>query len=85
MICLCAPFGLYFSAVMATLADKLRRMIERDKRSLYAIAKAAGLGYSVVHRFATGERDDVRTRTAESLASALGCKIEIRTVRKKGG
>ena len=78
-------FGVYCITDMATLADKLRTAIGRDRRSLYAIAKAAGLRYSVVHRFATGERDDVRTRTAESLASALGCKIEFLAVQKKGG
>ena len=70
---------------MASLVDKLRAAIRRDRRSLYAIAKAAELNYAQVHRFATGEHSDVRTRTAELLASALGCKIviEIRAVRKK--
>lgn len=72
---------------MATLAEKLRKAIQRDKRTLYAIAKAADLRYVIVHRIASGERDDMRTRTAEVLAKALGLKIELRPDRraKKGG
>lgn len=67
--------------MMANLIDKLRTAINRDPRTLYAIARDAGIRYAVLHRVATGERNDITTATAEELAAAVGLSIEL---RKKG-
>ena len=73
-----------YTVFVASLADRLRAAIKRDRGSLYAIAKAAELDYQIVHRFASGIRDDMRTRTAERLASALGMTIELRPKKGRG-
>ncbi|MCZ6698329.1 MAG: hypothetical protein O7D94_05290 [Planctomycetota bacterium] len=67
--------------------DKLRDAVNRDERTLYAIARDGGIRYAVLHRVATGERNSVTTATAERVAAAVGLTIELRPVRKtkKGG
>lgn len=65
---------------MQDLIAVLRKAIDRDHRTLYALAKAAGLRYSVVHRFARGERVGISLVTAAKLCQTLG--LELRPVRK---
>lgn len=65
---------------MQDFAAILRRAIERDGRSLYAIAKDVGLRYSILHRFATGERTAINIVTAEKLCDTLG--LELRPARR---
>ncbi len=67
---------------MQDLIAILQRAIERDPRTLYRIAKDAELRYSVVHRFATGERLGISLVTAAKLCQALG--LELRSTRRKG-
>ncbi len=73
--------------MMANLMDKLRDAVNRDPRTLYAIARDGGIRYGVLHRAANATRADVTTATAEELAAAVGLKIQLRPDRraKKGG
>ena len=85
VICQCVLCGVYsIRCLMKSLVDNLRVAIRRDGRSLYAIAKAAGLRYPILHRIARGERDDMTTRTAEKIAAALGLRIELRPTGRRG-
>ena len=68
---------------MADFMHKMRTAIERDSRSLYQLARDAGMGYGVLHRIATGQRSNMTIATAERLAKVLGLRIELR--RKGGG
>ncbi len=64
----------------------LRRAIKRDPRSLYAIAKDCGLRYSVVHRFATGERSGISLVTTAKLCRTLGLELwPVKRKARKGG
>jgi len=54
-----------------TMAEVLKEAIERDGRSLYAIAKAAGMTYPPLYRFAH-DQQGLRLETADKLATALG-------------
>lgn len=67
---------------MQDLIAVLRKAIDRDVRSLYRIAKDCGLRYSVVHRFATGERVGISLVTTAKLCQTLG--LELRSTRRKG-
>lgn len=57
-----------------------RAAIGNDPRSLYQLARDAGLRYSIVHPLATGEKDNPTVGTMNKLAAALG--YELRLVRK---
>ena len=61
------------------LTADIKKAIEKDGRSLYAIAKDAEVAYSVLHRFVSGDRT-VNLDTASKIASALG--LELRKKRK---
>ena len=67
---------------MQDLIATLQAAIERDPRTLYRIAKDCDLRYSVVHRFATGERLGISLVTAAKLCETLG--LELRPVKGKG-
>ena len=67
---------------MQDLIKVLRKAIKADDRTLYAIAKAASLRYSVVHRFARGERVGISLVTTAKLCQVLG--LELRPVKRKG-
>jgi hypothetical protein len=60
---------------MQDLIVELQQAIRKDGRSLYAIAKAADLRYSVVHRFARGERVGISLVSAAKLLQALGYEL----------
>ena len=60
---------------MQDLIKVLRSAIKKAPRSMYAIAKDSGLRYSVVHRFATGERVGISLVTTGKLCRTLGLKI----------
>ena len=64
---------------MQDLRAEIQKAMERDGRTLYAIAKDAGLSYSVVHRFARGDRVSVSLVTAAKLLKTLGYEL-----RRKG-
>lgn len=66
-----------------SLIRAIRTAIENDERSLYAIAKAANLSYSTVHRFATHERTELGLRTASALCDALGLQLVKRSKKRK--
>lgn len=66
------------------LAVAIRTAIERDGRSLYAIAKAAELPYQSVHPFARGHRTDITLATADRLCKVLGLTLRpVRSRRRK--
>ncbi len=62
------------------LATAIRNAIEQDERSLYAIAKAAGVTYQTLHPFARGQREDITIGTADRLCKVLG--LELLPIRK---
>lgn len=64
-------------------ATIIRGAIERDRRSLYRLARDCGLRYSVLHRFATGERQKINIDTASALCDVLGLSLQPKLV--KGG
>ncbi len=57
------------------LIEIIRRAIEKDSRTLYRIAKDAGLPYGTVHRFARKERTELGLRTASALCDVLGLRL----------
>ena len=57
------------------LAAILRMAIERDKRSIYAIAKAARIPYQGLHPFVRGHRDEITLSTADRLCKVLGLEL----------
>ena len=65
----------------ATLEEQLRRAIERDGRSIYALARDSGLGIGPLQRFVARQHGMTLT-SAEKLAAALG--MTLRLTRKKG-
>ncbi len=64
-----------------SLIRTIRSAIETDPRSLYAIAKAAALPYSTIHRFARMERTELGLRTASAICDALGLRLTKRRRR----
>ena len=60
------------------LTNVIKKAIEKDGRSLYAIAKDAEVAYSVLHRFVTGDRT-VNLDTASKIAAALGLEVRKKT------
>lgn len=62
------------------MINAFQKAIENDKRSLYQLARDAGLRYSIVHPLATGKKNNPTVHTMEKLAAALG--YELRLVRK---
>ncbi len=65
----------------STLIKVLRDTIRDDPRSLYRLAKDAGLPYGTVHRFATKRRTELGLRTASAICDALGLIL----TKRKGG
>ena len=61
----------------------LRDAIRRDGRSLYQIAKRAGVTYQNVHRFARHEHENINLQTAARLAHVVG--VELRQTRRQKG
>ena len=47
------------------------------------IADAAGVGYAVVHRLVSGERDSMTLRTVSAIAGTLGLRVELKRRRGK--
>ncbi len=66
---------------MQDLIKVLQKAIKDDGRTLYAVAKDAGLRYSVVHRFARGERVGISLVTAAKLCQTLG--LELQAVKRR--
>ena len=62
------------------LASAIRKALDRDERSLYAIAQEAGVHYQSLHPFASGSRDEITLSTASKLCEVLG--LELKAIRK---
>ena len=58
-----------------TMADILRKAIEKSGQSDYAIAKATGVPQSTVTRFHNGQRDELGLTNAGKLAEFLGYSL----------
>jgi len=69
---------------MQDLIECLQRAIHDDGRTLYRLAKDADLRYSVVHRFATGERIGINLVTAAKLCHVLRLELRPKTRAAKG-
>ena len=57
-----------------SLTAQLRSAIETSGASLYRIAKDSGVPQSVVHRFATGQRQ-IKLDAADKLAAYFGMRL----------
>ena len=57
------------------LATVLRKAIDQDGRSLYAVAKAAGVAYQGLHPFVRGRRQEINLSTADRLCKVLGLEL----------
>jgi transcriptional regulator with XRE-family HTH domain len=66
-----------------TLPDQIRAAMVADGRTVYAIAKAAGLEQRTLGRFANGERDLTGERLG-MLMRALGLRI-VKDETRTGG
>jgi hypothetical protein len=65
-----------------TLNEQLREAIQDSGETLYAIAKATGVHYGVIHRFVIGQRD-MYLQTASKLVDHLGLKLtQVKKPRK---
>ena len=60
------------------LSQALRDALRASGKSMYQIARDAGVAQIVVSRFLSGERD-IRMATADRLAEALGLKLAAAT------
>jgi hypothetical protein len=74
------PAGGYALDIMAKkyrnkLAAVIRKAVEEDGRSLYAIVKAAGCSYQAVHPFIRRQKEGLALSTASKLCDALGLKL----------
>jgi hypothetical protein len=67
---------------MDNVTKALRAAVERDGRSLPALAAASGLDRCQLWRFMTSRRD-LRVASADALCLALG--VECRLVRRRRG
>ena len=56
------------------IADALRKAISSSDKSVYQLAKDAGVSHPIILRFMSGERD-IRLATADKLAASLGVEV----------
>ena len=67
------------------MTDVLREAAETDGRSIFALARDAGIPYPVMYRFLKGDKDGrkwgLTLTTADKLAEALG--QELRPKKKR--
>ena len=57
------------------MAEMIRRSVEADGRSLYAIANAAGVSYQTLHPFIRRQREAITIDTADRLCAVLGLEL----------
>lgn len=57
--------------------------IERDPRSLFALARDSGLSYSTLHRFASGERRGITIQVAWKLCEQLNLELRPKEPKPK--
>ena len=60
-----------------SFSEALRKGIQESGKSIYQIAKEAGVSQIVISRFLSGERD-IRMATADKLAESLGFTLPTR-------
>jgi transcriptional regulator with XRE-family HTH domain len=59
-----------------SLSECLRRAIRQSERSVYEIAKEAGISQIMISRFLSGQRD-IRLATADKLAGVLDLTLSV--------
>lgn len=57
-----------------SVSDALKKAIQESDKTVYQIAKEAGVSQIMISRFLSGERD-IRMATADKLAHALDLKL----------
>jgi hypothetical protein len=60
-----------------TVSETLRKVIQDSGLSLYAVAKDAGIGYAMIHRFMAGERG-LAQGTIDILCEHFGLELRKR-------
>jgi DNA-binding Xre family transcriptional regulator len=63
------------------IAEQLREAIRGSNETFYVIAKDAGVNWSALQRFVTGERPNIRIDTVEKLCEYFGLEL----AKKKPG
>ena len=63
---------------MTDLAKTIRQAVRRDPRSMYGLARDAGVHYAALHRFVSGERPNIRIDTASKLCATLRLELKVR-------
>lgn len=59
------------------MIDYIAQLVEEDARTLYQIAKDAGVDYALLYRLTHGKvKRDIYLSTAFKLADALGVSVE---------
>lgn len=66
-----------------SVSDELRRAIQRDGRSVYALARETGLSAIQIWRFLRDERG-LTTPAVDQLCDVLGLELRPRRPRRKG-
>lgn len=54
---------------------KLTELMDREKKTLYRVAKDTGMAYTSLHAIKKGAVTDINLSTAEKLCKALNCTI----------
>ena len=57
-----------------SLSQALKKSLQESDKTVYQIAKEAGVSQIMISRFLSGERD-IRMATADKLAHALGLRL----------
>jgi transcriptional regulator with XRE-family HTH domain len=69
---------------VSDVCEQLREAVARSGKTLYRIAKDAGVSQPVLARFVRRERD-VRAETFAKLAAALGLELRPKKTQSKNG
>jgi|SRR6516225_8786011 DNA-binding phage protein len=68
------PAAMRSGSATGRLSEALRDALRASNKSMYQIARDAGVSQIVLSRFLSGERD-IRMATADKLAEVLGLKL----------
>ncbi len=54
----------------------LEKLLKKEKKTLYRVAKDTGISYQALSAIKTGTVTNIRASTAEKLCKSLNCRIE---------
>jgi DNA-binding Xre family transcriptional regulator len=59
-----------------TISKQLKEAIQKSDQTFYRIAKDAGVNWSALQRFITGERPNIRIDTVDRLCEYFGLELQ---------